>query len=787
MSTQPDPTQKPGYTVVGKSVDKVDGLALACGQPVYVADMTLPGMLVARVLRSRYAHARITDIDVTAARAVPGVHAVLTYKDVPRIVHTTAGQGFPEPSPYDAFILDNKVRFVGDRVAAVAAETPEAAAEALRRIEVSFEQLPAIFNAERALEPGAPVIHDEPEAHMPIPVPYDPSRNMVAAVEFEVGDVEKGLAGADIVVGARYTTPYAQHVPLEPHTCMTWFDEHGRLVVRTSTQVPFHARRIVAQALDFPLRKIRVIKPRVGGGFGTKQEVLLEPLCAALTLATGRPVLFEMSRSEEWISSRVRHAQALTLRTGAMKDGSLAAIELKTVMNTGAYGSHGLTVVCNTGSKTLPLYRWPNMRFDAKTAYTNLPVGGAYRGYGATQGAFAMECQMDELAEKCGIDPVEFRLRHIIKNGETSPVFKALGEGKPGVEQVIMSTELAECLRVGAERAGWYHKRGDKGAQPGDGPIKRGIGMCALMQGSAIPHIDMAAASLKMNEDGSFNLHVGATDLGTGSDTVLAQIAAEVLQIPTDYVVVLSSDTDITPFDVGAYASSTTYLSGQAVRDAAMTCRDQILERAAMMLGLDKGVLKCEGLAVHGPGDASVTLGEVCVHAMYEDEQFQIAAHASKIAHASPPPFAAHFAEVEVDTELGSVRVVRYVCAVDCGQAINPRLAEGQAEGAVLNGISYSLCEEYLFNPRGRMVNDDFNNYKIYTTRDYPDIETILVESHEPTGPYGAKSVSEININGPMPAISNAIYDAIGVRLRDAPFTAEKVMAALQAKERGEG
>ena len=781
MSLNPEPVIGGGYKEVGRSVPKVDGLALACGQPVYTADMTMPGMLVARVLRSRVPHAKIIRIDATEARKVPGVHAVLTHHDLKRIVHTTAGQGFPEPSPYDTFVLDDWVRYVGDRIAAVAAETPEAAAEALRKIEFQLEELPAVFDQEEALRPGAPVIHPEPEAHMPIPVTYDKERNLVAQVEFEVGDVEAAIRNADIVVGGRYTTSYAQHVPLEPHVCFTWFDEHGRLVIRTSTQVPFHARRIVAQALDFPLRKIRVIKPRVGGGFGAKQEVLLEPLCAALTIATGRPVLFEMSREEEWTASRTRHAQVLDLRTAANKDGSLAAIELKTCMNTGAYGSHGLTVVCNTGSKTLPLYRWPNMRFDARTAYTNLPVGGAYRGYGATQGAFAMECQMDELAEKLGLDPIEFRLRHIIKNGETSPVFEALGEGKPGVKQCITSTELARCLELGAIEAGWAEKRG----KPGDGPIKRGIGLAALMQGSAIPHIDMAAASMKMNEDGSFNLHVGATDLGTGSDTVLAQIAAEVLQIPTEYIIVLSSDTDITPFDVGAYASSTTYLSGAAVRAAAEDCRDQIFTRAATLLGVPTDQLHCDDLHVVGPG-GKISFSDVCVHAMYEDEQHQIAAHASKISHTSPPPFAAHFAEVTVDTELGDVRVVNYVAAVDCGQAINPKLAEGQCEGAILNGISYTLCEEYLFTKRGRMANSDFNDYKIYTTRDYPDIKTILVEAHEPTGPFGAKSVSEININGPMPAISNAIYDAVGVRLRHAPFTAERVLAALKAKAEAE-
>jgi putative selenate reductase molybdopterin-binding subunit len=779
MTKNPPKTAKTALKSVGKSVDKVDGYALACGQPVYTADTPMPGMLYCRILPSRYAHANLRHIDVEKARQVPGVHAVLTHEDLPRIVHTTAGQGFPEPSAYDSFVLDKKVRFVGDRVAAVAAETPEAAAQALRCIDVDYEKLPAVFDGREALKEGAPIIHDEPEAHMPIPVPYDAKRNLAAAVDFEVGDVDGALAASDIVVEHPYTTSYAQHCPLEPHVCMTWLDSQGRLVIRTSTQVPFHVRRIVAQALDIPVRQIRVIKPRVGGGFGAKQEVLLEQICAALTLKTGRPVLYQMTRSEEWISSRVRHAQDLTIRAGVNKDGSLTAIELTTVMNTGAYGSHGLTVVCNTGSKSLPLYRWPNMRFDAKTAYTNLPVGGAYRGYGATQGQFALECVMDELAEKLGMDPIEFRLKHIIREGETSPVFKALGEGKPGVEMIIESTELVECLRQGAEAIGWAEKRG----KPGDGPIKRGIGLAALMQGSAIPHIDMAAASIKMNEDGSFNLLVGATDLGTGSDTVLAQIAAETLTVDVQDIIVLSSDTDVTPFDVGAYASSTTYLSGAAVMDAAMQARDQVLERGALMLGKPVDELECEDKHVVAPDGQKVSFSEICLHALYEDDQRQIAAHGSKISHSSPPPFAAHFAEVEVDTELGTVKVIKYVAAVDCGVAIHPKLAEGQTEGAVLNGISYAICEEYLFTERGQMSNDDFNDYKIYTSRDAPELQTILVESHEPTGPYGAKSVSEISINGPMPAISNAIYDAIGVRLRHAPFTAERVLNALREKE----
>lgn len=768
---------------VNQSVRKIDSLALAQGKPLYVADVNMPGMLHAKVLGSPHAHAKITKIDTSKAEALPGVHCVLTYENVPRIIHTTAGQGYPEPSPYDNYILDNKVRFVGDRVAAVAAESVEIAEKALKLIDVEYEVLPAVFDPEKAREPDAPIIHDEPEAKVMIPVFYEPKNNHVSHTDFTFGDVEQELAAADHVFERRFVTQYAQHTPIEPHVCLAYHDqsdshESDRIIIKTSTQVPFHARRITAQALGIPVKKLRVIKPRIGGGFGAKQEVLLEQLTTLLCLRTRRPVLLELTRKEEFISSRTRHPYVVWLRAGVKKDGTITAIELKVLSNTGAYGAHGLTVMSNAGSKTLPLYHMNAVGFVGDTVYTNLPVGGAYRGYGATQAAYGLEVVMDEMAEAIGMDPTEFRLMNHIQPGEGSPVFKALGEGKEGVEQTIKSCGLTECIKQGRDAIGWFEKRG----KSGNGVVKRGVGLACLMQGSSIPEIDMASAHAKINDDGSFNLHVGATDLGTGSDTVLAQIFAEALDMPVEEVIVYSSDTDMTPFDVGAYASSTTYLSGMAVKKAAEDIKKQIIQVAAQMMDASVGELDLENSHVVHPDGTKLHFGDIAKHALYAENQFQIQSSASHISHESPPPFSAHFAEVEVDTETGKVKVVKYVTAVDCGTAINPKLAEGQTEGAVMNGLSYALTEEYIFHKKGRMLNPTFDDYKIFSMLDMPEMETILVPTFEPTGPFGAKSVAEIGINGPLPAIANAIYDAVGVRLREAPFTPERVLRALKEK-----
>jgi putative selenate reductase molybdopterin-binding subunit len=770
---------KRSFNVVNQPLRKIDAMSLALGKPSYVGDLKPADALYVKMLGSPHAHARITSIDISAAEAMPGVHAVLYYGNVPRIVHTTAGQGYPEPSPYDTFMFDHKMRFVGDRVAAVAAESLKIAEAALKAIRVEYEVLEPVFRIQDAMKEGAPVIHDEPEAQAVIPVPYDPARNMAAKVDMEIGEFERGMGEADETVDVPYYNHYAQHCPIEPHVSMAWVDREDRIIITTSTQVPFHCRRIVAQTLGVPVQRVRVIKPRIGGGFGAKQEIVLEDVVAMMALRTRRPVYWEYTREEEFVASRTRHPMLMRLRMGAKRDGTITAVGLDATSNTGWNGSQGLTVVCNSGSKMLPLYRCANIHFLGMAVYTNLPAGGAYRGYGATQAAFAYECAMDELAEKIGMDPLQFRAMNHIRSGETSPVFRALGEGREGVDQAITSCELARCIKAGAKEIGW-RKRKPHTAKTGR--YRRGIGMACLMQGSAIPEIDMGAATMKMNEDGSFNLLMGATDLGTGSDTVLAQIAAEQLGTTLDKIIVYSSDTDMTPFDVGAYASSTTYLSGQAVQNVALKVRKQIVKVAADMLDCKASELDVADACVRRKGrDESVTFSEIALYSMYAANQFQIGDISSKIVHHSPPPFAAHFAEVEVDTFTGQVRVTKYVAAADCGTPIHPKLAEGQVEGAVMNGICYALTEEYLFNENGRMTNGNFGDYKLYTLSDLPEMKTILVPSYEKTGPYGAKSIAEIGINGPLPAIGNAIYNACGVRLRTGPFTAEKIWRSLQA------
>jgi CO/xanthine dehydrogenase Mo-binding subunit len=765
------------FKVVNKSVTKKDGMQLALGKPSYVADVMPPNPLIIKMLRSPHAHANIKSIDISAAEKMDGIHCVLCHTNVKRVPHTTAGQGAPEPSPYDTYTFPKKVRYVGDRVAAVAADTAEIAQAALDSIKVEYEVLKPVLSIEEALAPGAPIIHDEEDCYIPIPVPYFPEKNICAKVDMEEGSVDEGMKNAPVTIDDEYETHYAQHTPIEPHICGAYMDPQNRIVIITSTQVPFHARRIAAQALELPVKKIRVIKPRIGGGFGTKQEVLLEDITALMALRTGKPVLWELTRAEEFIS-RTRHPQKFRIRLGFEKDGTLNTYGMKVISNTGAYGSHALTVMCNCGSKVLPIYRAKNILFDGSTVYTNMPVAGAYRGYGATQAAFAVETAMDEVADMLKMDPIDLRKKNHIKSGETSPVFRHLGEGKEGVEQSIGSCGLGECIELGREEIKWDENW--KHHTEKTGRYRRGLGMCTLMQGSSVPEIDMGAASIKMNEDGSFNLLIGATDLGTGSDTVLAQCAAEALETTNDDILVYSSDTDMTPFDVGAYASSTTYLSGFAVKKAADKVKAQIISVAADMMDKPESELTCFEKTVVAEDGTMVTYSQIANFSMYERNQFQIHGVASHITHKSPPPFSAHFTEVEVDTYTGKVKVLSYVAAVDCGTAINPQLSEGQTEGGVLNGISYALTEQYLFDEDGKMTNDSFHDYHIYSMLDSPRIKSIIVPTYEETGPYGAKSVSEICINGPAPAIGNAIYNACGVRLKTLPLTQEKVWKALQ-------
>jgi putative selenate reductase molybdopterin-binding subunit len=574
-----------------------------------------------------------------------------------------------------------------------------------------------------------------------------------------------------------YRVPYVQQSSIEPHVTITWLDEDNRLVVRTSTQVPFHVRRIIAPLLEIPIRRIRVIKPRIGGGFGGKQEILIEDLCGMLTLRTGRPVRLEYTREEELTAARTRHPQIVTVKSG-VKDGRFVALEMRVLENTGAYGTHALTVMSVTGNRALSLYRCPNLRYEARAVYTNLAVAGAFRGYGCPQGFFALESHVDEVAAALGEDPLEFRRRNHVQEGDDQPIAEVLGEGKEGFKQIIRSCGLPQAIQLGAKAIGWKDR--GKRKKSGTGPVRRGVGMAIVMQASGIPGVDMGAASIKMNEDGSFNLLMGATDIGTGSDTMFCQVAAEALGVPVEKIIPYSSDTDMTPFDPGAYASSTTYISGRAVEKAARLVLQQITEVGARMLEEPPESMVVHGGKVCAKDGRFVTYEQACLSSLYQRDQFQIMATASHMSYESPPPFAAVFVEVEVDTETGLVRVLRIVEAVDCGQVVNPQMAEGQVEGAALQSLGYALYERMPFDAQGRMQFRSFRDYTIATATDAPELTTILVPTHEPTGPFGAKAIAEIPINGPAPAIANAVAHATGVRVREIPLTPERVLAALE-------
>ena len=778
---------QPQTDVVGHPEPKVDAVKLAKGRPVFADDMEMPGLLHAALLTSPHAHARIRQIDASRARALPGVHAVLTYQDVPRVIYASGGQSHPNPPPWDQVSLDSKVRHVGDRVAVAAAETPEIAREALELVVVDYEILPAVFNPEQALQPGAPVIHDEPDA---VKI-ADASRNLAATVHATVGDLEKGLAEADHVFERTYHVQQVQQASIEPHIVVTYWDEDDRLVIRTSTQVPFHVRRMVAPLLGLPVKRIRVVKPRIGGGFGGKQEMLIEDLCAHLTLATGRPVRFEYTRELEFTSARSRHPQKITYRAGVMNDGTLHALEMRILEDTGAYGTHGLTVCTVSGLRGLSTYRCPNMRLEAEIAYTNKPTPGAFRGYGAPQSHFALESLMEEIAVQMGLDPVEFRLQNAVRVGDSLPLARALGEGREGFDQIVQSCGIPECVAQAGAAIGWDRLRpdalagslGDWRTDPVRPHVRRGLGMAVCMQGTAIAGLDMGAASIKMNDDGSFNLLVGATDIGTGSDTVLAQIAAETLGCPLSDIITYSSDTDFTPFDTGAYASSTTFISGGAVMKAAEKVREQIFERAKLMLKVESAegmYLRQRAAWLHD--GRSLSLEAVALHSLHTEDQQQIMATASHMSLHSPPPFAAQFAEVEVDTGTGQVTVSKLVMAVDCGTAINPQASEGQIEGGMAQALGYAVSEEMAYDDEGRLLTTRFGDYRIFQADEMPELQAILVPTYEPSGPFGAKAVAEIPMDGVAPAVANAVFDAVGVRIRDLPITPEKVWRAMKSR-----
>jgi putative selenate reductase molybdopterin-binding subunit len=778
---------------VGKPEPKVDAVKLAQGKPAFTADFEIRGMLVAKVLHSPIAHARIKMIDTSNALALPGVAAVLTWKDIPRVIYSTAGQSDPIPGPLDSFSLDRKVRFVGDRVAFVAAENEEIANQALELIEVEYEPLPIVLEPSEAQKPGTSQLHDEPEY-----VSFgdsDPTKNLAAQIRIDIGDVDEGFSQADYIFEGEYEVPKVQQAHIEPHVALTYWDENDRLVIRTSTQVPFHTRRQLAPVLNLPIKRIRVIKPRIGGGFGGKQEILIEDVPAHLTIATGRPVFYEYTREEEFVASRSRHPMKVRMKTGVKTDGTMTANAMYVLSDTGAYGCHALTVTGNTGHKAMSLYvgdgpyrSSPNIRFYADVVYTNHPPSGAYRGYGVPQGFWPLERHMEKIAREMNLDPLEFRLKNALRQGELNPFSTAWSEGREPRPEYIQSCGLEECVSQGKAAMNWDQKYGnpDWHLVPNKPYLKRGIGVALVMQGTAIPYLDMGAASIKMNEDGSFNLLVGATDLGTGSDTVLAQMAAEVLGVPLEDILVYSSDTDFTPFDKGAYASSTTYISGAAVVEAARKVAERIRIRAVGILNEqyatdfrpDEIILR-DRMAI-APDGNTLTLSRVGYHALHHADQEQIMGVGSYMSPVAPPPFAAQFAEVTVDVETGQVVVDKLLMAVDSGVIVNPITASGQIEGGMTQALGYAVCEELQYDSQGKPRERDFRDYHIFEAHEMPDLITIFVETFEPSHPFGVKAVAEIPMDGVAPAVGNAVMDACGVDIHANPITPEKVWRALR-------
>lgn len=757
------------FKAVHQPAPKIDAMAIATGKPVYTDDLAPENCLIVKLLRSPHAFARILSIDKAAAEKVPGVICVLTYADMPRNRYTFAGQSYPETSPYDRYILEDLVRYVGDAVAIVAAETQDAADRALKLIRVTYEKLEPVLDFEKA-RGSASVVHPEEDIFVPAGFGADRSQNLVSADEFLYGDPEKEFAACDLVLEETYYTKANAQSMMETFRTFTYLDHNGRLVVVDSTQVPFHVRRIMARALGLPKSKIRVIKPRIGGGFGAKQTLVSEMFPAIVTLKTGRPAKIIFTRKEAFSASNSRHEMRLTVKLGAMKDGTVRAIALHTLENAGAYAEHAWAVSGLSGHKSLPLYgKAAAYRFTTEVVYTNTMAGGAFRGFGATQGCFAVESTVNKMADLLGLDPVQVRLLNRPAVGQPMPAY---------YNETLNSCALDRCIETGKKMIGWSEKFPAKKI---DEHTYRGVGMAVTMQGSGISGIDNGAATLRLNDDNFYTLMIGATDMGTGCDTILAQMAAEVLLCPVSRITVDGVDTDHSPYDTGSYASASTYITGNAVVRAAEALVKKMQAGAAALLNVPADELAFDGDSFFCEA-GRVTLEALAQQSVVGSGQW-LTATESFGSPVSPPPFVAGFAEVEVDTDTGEVKLLDFVGVVDCGTVVNPILARVQAEGGLAQGIGMALYEDITYTPAGRMRNDTFMQYKIPSRLDLPDIRVAFEESYEPTGPFGAKSIGEVVINTPCPAIQSAISHAVGVRVHSLPITAEKVLLALSQKK----
>ena len=790
-------------SVIGKPSVKKDSERMVKGEKLYVEDRIDNQTCVLKILRSPFAHAWIEDIDTKEAEKLDGVIAVFTHKDVPQKTYSQAGQGFPEPSPYDRMLLSKKARHAGDRVAAVVAADEQTALEALALIKVKYRELPVMIDLDQAQAEDAALVHggkivyidgapdglesdnkqadpnEEPVLYQ-FPIGGNPRKNIAASVEGGIGDMEKGFTEADVIFERSYTTSQIQCTPLETHTCLAR-PEGDRLVVHASTQVPYHVRRIVSTLLELPENKVRVIKERVGGGYGSKQDIVVEDITAFCAYKTGRPVFHQYTREEEFIGNSSRKLMRIRVKLGAKKDGTFTAMEMSVESNQGAYGAHSLTVPMNGVSKSLPLFLCDNAHFDVTAYYSNRPPTGAYQGYGAPKANYALQVAVRELADKLGMDHLELVEKNMVREGSMLEILKSLGEGREGKAAPAESCGLDQALKQGAEMIKW-----GKAEKSDDPDVFIGKGFATVQQGSGLPGLDAANATIMMLGDGTFLLQSGGADLGTGLDLVCTKMAAEVLKTDPELIAVQSGDTDIAPFDTGAYASSGTYFSGGAARNAALKMEKLILAEAAAILNIDSEHLELAyPSTVRFKPDAPVKgdplpFSKIAWHTQNGEGTGQIIASAHFVTEKFSFPYGAHFCQVAVNAKTGRVKVQKYYALQDAGTPVNPEYALGQMYGGVLKSMGHALYEEMKFDEKGICRTADLRSYGVPMIGDVPeDFEAVLIETDDPHGPFGAKSIAEISVNGAAPAIANAIYDAVGIWMDEWPFSPEKILRKL--------
>lgn len=749
---------------VGKGVIKKDAMALVTGQPVYCDDLAPKDCLIVKLLRSPHAYAKIKSIDTSIAKRIPGIEAVYTYEDVPTSRFTLAGQSYPEPSPYDRRILENVVRYVGDEVAIVAGANEDCVDRALKAIKVDYEVLEPLLDFEKSID-NAIVIHEEDDYKCLCEIGNDVKRNIVSSGESVVGDVDAVLKECDVVLERDYHTKANAQAMMETMRSYCYIDTYGRLNCVSSTQIPFHVRRILSNALEIPKSKINVIKPRIGGGFGAKQTACCEIFTAFVTWKLKKPSKIVYTREETFAASNSRHEMKMHVRIGATKDGKIEAIDLYTLSNQGAYGEHGPTTIGLAGHKSLPLYNHVKAsRFTYDVVYTNTMRAGAYRGYGATQGQFAVESIINELADELNMDPCEIRFKNMTRENEVLSQY---------YNEELNACALDRCLEKAMEMIDYKNKplRRDMG------DFVRGLGVSLSMQGSGISGLDVGSVEIKLQDDGFYTLSIGATDMGTGCDTILAQMVAECMDCDVDQVVTSSLDTDHAPYDTGSYASSTTYVTGMAVVKACEKLRNSILEAVAGFFNVDKEDIEFDGKKINTLDHAhEMSLADFADTCFNGGIAKALIASDSHMSPTSPPPFMVGIAEVDVDKLTGEIKVHDYVSVVDCGTVINPNLARVQAEGGIVQGIGMALSEDITYSNEGKMRNRNFLQYKLPTRVDVPSVRVEFESSYEDNGPFGAKSIGEVVINTPTSAIASAIKHATGVQVRTLPITAEKVL-----------